>query len=151
MRTAFQRSLFIDASGWIAINDPRDGLHAAAVTFYRDDALTKYKNLVTTNLVVAETHALLLKLGGRNVALKFLARLDLSTRVEVVFSNPDLGKEAYRILLKYQDQRFSYCDAVSFAVMKELDIKDAFAFDRHFETAGFRHLPKASAACLNKI
>lgn len=135
-------SLFVDSGGWIAINDPRDGHNAVARVFYCDGALKKYRLLVTTNLVVAETHAYLLKLGGRKYALKFLSLLDLSTRIDVIHSTPVLENAARSILIKFQDQPFSLCDAVSFAVMKELSIRDAFAFDRHFETVGFRRLPK---------
>ena len=44
-------------------------------------------------------------------------------------------------LERYDDQGFSYTDAVSFAVMTERGIRDALAMDRHFATAGFTLLP----------
>ena len=50
-------------------------------------------------------------------------------------------KQAEKILEKYQDQDFSYTDAVSFAVMRELKIGKAFAFYSHFSTAGFTTIP----------
>jgi len=45
------------------------------------------------------------------------------------------------ILLRYDDQAFSYTDAVSLAVMEHLGILEAFAFDNHFSVAGFTRLP----------
>jgi uncharacterized protein len=33
---------------------------------------------------------------------------------------------------QYQDKAFSYCDAVSFAVIERLDIQEAIPFDKHF-------------------
>ena len=45
------------------------------------------------------------------------------------------------ILESYADQDFSYTDAVSFAVMQEQGIKEAFSFDRHFATTGFAMIP----------
>lgn len=134
-------SLFVDTGGWIAVNDPRDRHHASASAFYRKKAFTEFKELVTTNLVIAETHAALLRAGGIKQALKFLSILDASTRLQIVYSTRELEDVASRIIVKYQDQQFSYCDAVSFAIMKEFGIKDAFVFDRHFETMGFRRLP----------
>jgi predicted nucleic acid-binding protein len=40
-----------------------------------------------------------------------------------------------------QDQDFSYTDAVSFVVMKQYGITEAFSFDKHFVTAGFTLIP----------
>jgi len=45
--------------------------------------------------------------------------------------------QAVVILRRYKDQDFSYVDAVSFAVMQQREISEAFAFDHHFTTAGF--------------
>jgi len=52
-----------------------------------------------------------------------------------------LEDRAESILLQYQDQNFSYTDAVSFVVMKQYEITEAFSFDKHFVTAGFTLIP----------
>lgn len=134
--------LFIDSGGWIALNDPRDSQNSAASRFYRDQAFSRYSHIVTTNLIVAETHAYLLKAGAASYGLKYLSLINSSTRVSVIHSTVELEEAAFKLLGKYKDQDFTLCDAVSFSVMKELGINDAFAFDSHFETAGFRRLPK---------
>jgi predicted nucleic acid-binding protein len=64
-----------------------------------------------------------------------------SSRLERVYSSPDLELEAEGVLGQYADQDFSFVDAVSFALMQERGITRAFAFDRHFMTAGFLLLP----------
>ena len=43
-------------------------------------------------------------------------------------------------LERFRDQRFSLADAVSFEVMSQDSLEQAFAFDRHFRTAGFEML-----------
>ena len=43
-------------------------------------------------------------------------------------------------LERFRDQRFSLADAVSFEVMSQDGLAQAFAFDRHFRTAGFEML-----------
>lgn len=45
-----------------------------------------------------------------------------------------------RWLVRFPDQRFSLTDAVSFEVMRRERVTHAFAFDKHFETAGFKLL-----------
>ncbi len=43
-------------------------------------------------------------------------------------------------LTRFDDQPFSLVDAVSFEVMRREDVTSAFAFDHHFEVAGFELL-----------
>ena len=38
---------------------------------------------------------------------------------------------------KYADQRVTFTDCVSFAIMRRRRIRTAFTFDRHFEARGF--------------
>lgn len=38
-----------------------------------------------------------------------------------------------QIIRRYTDKPFSYTDAVSFAVMERLGVKEAFAFDPHIQ------------------
>ena len=43
---------------------------------------------------------------------------------------------AISILRSHEDKTYSYCDALSFAVMERLGIAEAVAFDRHFREYG---------------
>ena len=93
---------------------------------------------MTTNLVVAETHALLLRRVGAKTALAFVRTVDEVPNV-VVRSTRDLETEAERNwLARFSDQDFSLTDAVSFAVMSHRRIRDALSLDHHFEIAGFQ-------------
>jgi uncharacterized protein len=40
-------------------------------------------------------------------------------------------------LRRFPDQRFTYTDATSFAVMERRSCRQVIGFDRHFEIAGF--------------
>ena len=46
-------------------------------------------------------------------------------------------------LERYDDQDFSFADAVSFEVMAERGVREALTLDRHFAAAGFVVLPAA--------
>ena len=96
--------------------------------------------VVTTNLVLAETHALLLRRAGPRAALGFLREVTRGPNL-VIDSTHDLELAARQWLERYHDQDFSLTDAVSFAVMAERGIREALTLDHHFAVAGFVTLP----------
>ncbi|MGQ0649581.1 MAG: type II toxin-antitoxin system VapC family toxin [Gemmatimonadaceae bacterium] len=135
--------LFIDTSAWypaIVASHPDHAVIARVL----EDAVRAGHRLVTTNLVVMETHALLLHRVGRAIALTF-ARTIYEPPMLVVPSTPDLEKRAVADWLgKYVDQDFSFTDAVSFSVMKTRGIAGALSLDRHFGSAGFSMIPAST-------
>ena len=132
--------LFVDTSAWLAVLDTDDANHPAASSVY-PNALKSYRRLVTTNLVVAESYILIRRNLGHREATTFLDRIRISSRIEKVYADAELEGQAEEILQHYQDQLFSYADAVSFALMRQRNIEEAFAFDRHFTVAGFIQVP----------
>jgi predicted nucleic acid-binding protein len=132
--------LFVDASAWIALADADDHHHAAAARIY-PDLLKNYRRLVTTNLVVAEAYILIRRELGHEAGMTFLNRIKASPRIETVYADAGLETQAAAILGRYQDQLFSYADAVSFALMQGCGIEEAFAFDKQFAVAGFSLVP----------
>lgn len=132
--------IFVDAGAWIALNDRRDAYHQDALDTYRG-LLEQSRMLVTTNLVISEGYVVIRQAGGHRPAMRFLEALRQSNRVVKVYSGAAHEERAEQILGQYSDQDFSFADAVSFAVMQERGLVDAFAFDRHFLTAGFALVP----------
>jgi predicted nucleic acid-binding protein len=132
--------LFVDASAWIALADADDRHHAAAARIY-PDLLKNYRRLVTTNLVVAEAYILIRRELGHEAGMTFLNTIKVSPRIEKVYADAELEAQAAAILGRYQDQLFSYTDAVSFALMQGHGIEEAFAFDKQFAVAGFGLVP----------
>ena len=132
--------IFIDTSAWIALVDKDDSYHKEAASSY-PPLLKNYRNMITSNLVIAETYIIILNELGHKPAIDFLEKLKASPRILKVYSNEDTEEEGELILAKYSDQDFSYTDAVSFVVMKRQKIKKAFSFDKHFLIAGFVSVP----------
>jgi predicted nucleic acid-binding protein len=130
------REVFIDAGAWIAVINQRDEFHVAAAAVYAR-LLREKRPLLTTNLVIAEAHAMLRRHTGYQPAIGLLDSIRQSSRLTKVYADATLEAEADKILRRYADQDFSLTDAVSFAVMQQLGITEAFAFDSHFVTAGF--------------
>ena len=132
--------LFVDTSAWYALALPKDPAHARLARALRERVAHGVR-VVTTNLIVAETHALLLRRVGRGPAEAF-ARVVRGSPNLVVASTADLEAAALDDwIARFDDQDFSLTDAVSFAVMAERGIREALTQDRHFATAGFVVVP----------
>lgn len=119
--------LFVDSSAFYALLDRSDSNHRRAYVLLRNTARRR-RQLVTTNFIVAEAHALILSRLGRNLAARWL--LTLTARVVRVAEEDEA--RAREIIAAYHDKDFSYCDAASFAVMERLGLPQALAFDIHF-------------------
>ncbi len=132
--------LFVDTSGWFPLVDPGNQAHAAVARAMRT-AIKARRRIVTTNLVVAETHALIMRRIHRTAALAFLREVGRAPNI-LLSSSPELEATATSDWLdRFEDQDFSLTDAVSFSVMKQRGISDALALDRHFVIAGFAIVP----------
>lgn len=132
---------FVDTSAWYPIMVRRHPQHQELASEL-EARVRKGARVVTTNLVVAETHALVLHRAGRANALKFVQLVRQPPNL-VVASTPQLEGEAIgQWLERFDDQDFSFADAVSFAVMSARGIKDALTLDRHYQVAGFNIVPR---------
>jgi uncharacterized protein len=140
MKEAMRHEVFVDASAWIAVTDRNDKVHLSASGEYNRLIRERYQ-LVTTNLVIAEAYILIRRTGGHAPAMRLLSSLRGSPRLSRVYSDARLEALAEAILGKHSNQDFSYADAVSFAVMQEQGIQEAFTFNKHFASLGFQMLP----------
>ena len=126
--------VFVDTGGFYASLNRRDAYHRDAARLFRRAQRERWF-LFTTNFVLAEFHALILARMGRNRAWNFLQAI-ITGRTNVIRAEEADERRARAIIEQYQDKEFSYCDAVSFAVMERLDIQEAIAFDDHFRQYG---------------
>lgn len=131
---------FVDTGAFLARYVQRDQHHAAAVAYWSELAASEAP-FFTSNLVLSETLTLLARRTSCRFAAERARQLYSSNVLQVV--RPDVNDETAAILLldKYSDQRVSFCDCVSFVVMRRLNLADAFTFDSHFQLAGFHTRP----------
>jgi predicted nucleic acid-binding protein len=128
--------LFVDTSAWYPLVSRKHPDHPRMARSLKARVASGAR-VVTTNLVLAETHALLMSRFGPMIALVFLREVR-STPNEVVYSSAELEQQAEAWWLdRYRDQPLSLTDAVSFQVMTERGIREALTLDRHFSIAGF--------------
>ncbi|MGH7614983.1 MAG: type II toxin-antitoxin system VapC family toxin [Gemmatimonadales bacterium] len=134
--------LFVDTSGWYPLILRGSAEHRKVADALRQRVRAGAR-VVTSNLVVAETHALLLRRVGADTALAFVRGVADPPNL-VVRSTAALEAAAVADWLdRFDDQPFSLTDAVSFAIMAERRIAEALALDHHFRVAGFATVPAA--------
>jgi predicted nucleic acid-binding protein len=134
--------LFVDTSGWYPLADASNPAHDKVSRSLRD-AIAARRRIVTTNLVVAETHALIMRRIHRSAALAFLREVSRAPNVVVSSTPEDEARAQSEWLERYADKDLSLTDAVSFVVMSERGIREALALDQHFAAAGFTVVPGA--------
>jgi hypothetical protein len=135
--------IFVDTGAWDAIVDSGDLNHELALVF-QTEITGRYK-LVVTNYVLDELFTLLLMNVGYRRTVELKRQLDVLVEeriLEIVWVTPEIATEAWRVFEQFnRDKEWSYTDCVSYAVMKQLDIEEAFAFDHHFDQMGFVRRP----------
>ena len=132
--------LFVDTSAWYALAVSSAPQHRKVAESLRD-RIEGGARIVTTNLIVAETHVLLMRRTNRKVALTFVRTVGRAPNI-VVTSSPEYEESAVTDWLeRFEDQSFSFTDAVSFAVMTDRGVREALALDHHFAVAGFEVVP----------
>ena len=138
-------SILVDTGAWYAIADASDRHHQEASRLYAEHA--GRTRLVTSDLILAETWALLSSHLGRAAAVTFWETLR-ETRIPVLAIEAADLDAAWRIVQTFADQTFSLVDCTSFALMERLGIHDAFAFDSHFLVYRFGPARQRSFRCL---
>lgn len=131
--------VFIDTGAWVALALRDDTHHTEAEATLRRLLGTGIR-LVTTNHVAGETYTFLARVRDTATALAFLDRLGASMALDYIHVHEATEALARTWLKRFHDQRLSYVDAVSFAVMEEMGLRKAFAFDKYFEVAGFERI-----------
>ena len=63
-----------------------------------------------------------------------------SKTIQLIYITEKQFVEGWRWLERHQDKRYSLTDCISFIVMKQLKVKAALTFDKHFAQAGFQML-----------
>lgn len=126
-------SVFYDTSAWIALYDGGDDEHPEAEKSHLRVARER-RLIVTSNFVFAETHAFFCR--NPKAALRICETIRNSRVVSFQRVSAKDEEGAWRIIKKFWDKDFSYCDATSFALIERLKIPFALSFDNHFRQYG---------------
>ena len=130
---------FVDTSALYALLDADDDNHTAAADWFSGSATVAADDLFTHNYVLVESAALVHhRLGAAGVRDLFDALVPALT---VVFVGAAVHERAVAAYLAGLSRRVSFVDRVSFQLMRDTALDQAFAFDRDFASEGFALVP----------
>ena len=128
--------VFVDTAAWIALLNVRDTLHLQANQVM--DRLLRLKTpLVTTEFVLLEVADALCATNSRSKTVAFINSLRVLDSVEIIPVSQKLLDEGWTLYSQRADKDWGLTDCISFVVMTQEGMSQAFTSDRHFEQAGF--------------
>ncbi|MGH9308481.1 MAG: type II toxin-antitoxin system VapC family toxin [Vicinamibacterales bacterium] len=127
-------AVFVDTSAFLGLLSLKDENHDRAARTFAT-LRTNRAPLVTTSFVLVETYALIGRRFGLAAVLDF--RADFAPLIDVVWVDETLHNGGLDLLIERPKRTLSLVDAVSFVMMRERQMNEAFAFDPHFEQEGF--------------
>lgn len=128
--------VLFDTSGFFALMDERDPMHAKGIAWL--ETHRKRIRPVSTEWIVGETCTLLVARKRPYLVARFLNYVESSAALLLVNPDDTLLGAAKAMIRRRADQGFSFVDCISFSLMKERGVRDAFTTDTHYRKAGFR-------------
>jgi predicted nucleic acid-binding protein len=126
-------AVFLDASFWVVFRDDEELRQPLACRIVAD-LFRQKAPIVTTLPVICEVHAYF----ARNPSIRQTILLDFYENPVVTVEAISLEdqRDALKLLRMNDDKTYSLCDALSFVVMRRLNIRRALSFDKHFHQFG---------------
>jgi predicted nucleic acid-binding protein len=131
-------TVFVDTSALYALVDRDDAQNGAAREMLA--RLLEHQHLVTHSYALLECIALTQRRLHAD-GLRLLVQEILPVIETTIWIDEPRHTAGVAALIAALPSRVSLVDFVSFSLMRELGLTDAFAFDADFTAAGFRTLP----------
>ncbi len=133
------RPIFVDSAYYIALMNPRDGLHTKALELFSHIHASSDITLTTTDAVLVEVLTRASKFGphSRRAAANLALRVADDPRVAVLPQSGalfDAGLDLYRRRI---DKAYSMTDCISMVVCRSQRIREVLTSDHDFEQEGF--------------
>ena len=136
-----QAAVFVDTVAWIALLNVSDVLHAQALEIM-DSLRRKRTRFVTTEFVLLAVADALSAPSIRTQTVGFIEGLRRLSVLRIVPLNQELLTEGWSLYAQRTDKDWGLTDCISFVVMNQEPLSQAFTSDHHFEQAGFINLLK---------
>lgn len=132
-------AVFADTFFWIALVNPRDQWHAAAM---RAEQTIGARGLITTDEVLAEFLTFFSRLGPhlRASAARLVRAMLVSPQVTVLPQTRDTFLAGLRLYETRLDKSYSLTDCISMETMRREGLDAVLTHDDHFAQEGFHLL-----------
>jgi len=128
---------FLDTAYVLALLNQKDTYHKQAKAML--PSMHSAHEVWLTEAVLIEV-ANALASSNRSAAVAFINSCYFTPNVRVVSVDSKLLKRAVAFYKNRQDKEWGLTDCISFIVMDDNDLAEAFTTDDHFQQAGFRAL-----------
>ena len=130
------KSVFADTFYFLALLNERDAAHGRAVAASRTDGLA----LVTTEFVLIELADALCKPQQRDEVLALCNVVETDPAFTLIRATTELIQRGRKPYGDRADKEWPLTDCISFVVMHDRGVSEAFTADHHFVQAGFKAL-----------
>src|SRR6266516_8063366 len=130
------KSVFADTFYFPALLNERDAAHARAVAASRIAGLA----LVTTEFVLIELADALCKPQQRDEVLALCNVVETDPAFTLIRATTELIQRGRKLYGDRADKEWPLTDCISFVVMHDRGVSEAFTADHHFVQAGFKAL-----------
>lgn len=127
--------IYIDTGPFLARYLEADQHHTQALKLW-DKIKAKNLKCSTSNFVLDEAFTLLARRAGYAFAAARARNIYASEKLTILRPDPEDELEAIDLFEKYADQKISFTDCLSFALIRKEKISTVFSFDKHFERIG---------------
>lgn len=134
-------AIFVDTSALVGKFLEEDEHHHRATSAMRG-LLREGRHLISTDYIFDEVVTRIRGLGGHSNAMKAGDGILESEVIELIDLDRPLRQIAWKLFKKYKDQKLSFTDCTSFAVMEKFGISEAFTFDDDFKRVGYLTIPR---------
>src|SRR5260370_513667 len=125
------KRVFIDTSAWIYLMNSNERHHAAAVTFHK--SLAPMTLRITSWGIVSETFTWIrYHIGAREASRWLTVKETMENQgfLQVIYPDSQMEAGVRKVIGRYHDQKLSYVDAFSIALIQSRpDIDAVFAFE----------------------
>lgn len=122
---------YVDSGAFIAFFDKSDTWHARFAGLF-----ARTKGLLTTSLVIAETHGWFLRRFDSYRALEFIAFIESLNILVIRSADAELLAAGTVILRKFSDQKLTLADACGLHLLKVHPKLKNWSTDRHLVLTG---------------
>lgn len=131
--------VFLDTNGWLALLNADEHLHLLADKTFRQLGRERCETILT-DWIIAETGNCLARSALRTEFVEAVRRFCANPSFRTITVSAVLRERALDLYATRLDKTWGLVDCVSFLVMSDEGIREAFTTDRHFEQAGFKCL-----------
>lgn len=128
---SIRNKAYVDSSAFIAFLDKSDHYNLLFNRFF-----SEAQSLITTPLVINETHAWFLRRYDSYKAIQFLNFIEDLSILSILSVDKELISKSVKVIRKFSDQNLTLVDASGLSLMKDKKIKICWSTDRHLTLLG---------------